>query len=126
MSEKMRLDHQTIWGERVEIQHFKNNFMMHIKLKGIMNVATWSQIFFQQSPSPTHKLIIGVNFFFSDKCDVGYQIKGNHEMQYYGSKYIALRPPLSTFGMGSKGQNSTFSEHCHVAYQNKGNHECTA
>ena len=29
------------WGKKVKIQLFQNMVMLHIKLKGIMNAATW-------------------------------------------------------------------------------------
>ena len=29
------------WGQKVKIQFFQNMVMLHIKLKGIMNAATW-------------------------------------------------------------------------------------
>ena len=29
------------WGQKVKIQLFQNNVMLHIKLKGIMNADTW-------------------------------------------------------------------------------------
>ena len=36
---------------------------------------------------------IGQNSTFSEHGHVAYQIKRNHEMQQYGSKYFARRPP---------------------------------
>ena len=46
-------------------------------------------------------------------------------MQQHGSKYFAHRPPIPTWGVGQKGQNSFCSEYGHVAYQIKGNGACS-
>ena len=57
---------------------------------------------------------IGQNSIFPEHGHVAYQIKGNHSMQYHGSKYFAREPlptlsphPL-TLWLRPKGQNSTF------------------
>ena len=60
--------------------------------KGIMNAATWSQIFCLQTPTHPHPLptqgmgAIGQKSTFAEHSHVAYQIKGNHEMQQHGSK----------------------------------------
>ena len=40
----------------------------------------------------------GVILTFSEHGHVAYQIKWNHEMQQYDSKYFARRPPSTTIG----------------------------
>ena len=50
---------------------------------------------------------VGQTLTFSKHGHVAYPIKGNHQMQQYGSKYFASRPifdPL-TLLLGSKIQN---------------------
>ena len=37
------------WGQKVKILLFQNMVMLHIKLKGITNAATWMQIFWLQN-----------------------------------------------------------------------------
>ena len=99
--------------------------MLHIKLKGITNAATCSQIFCLQTHNTPLTLGLGSKgqySTFSEHGHVAYQIKGNHKCaNIVHSKYFARRhtPPSPWVG----GQKSTFSEHCHVAYQTKGNHE---
>ena len=60
---------------------FQNNFMLHVKLKGITNAATWSQIFCCRLP-PTLTLGLGSNGQNSSLSEHGHvanQIKANHE-----------------------------------------------
>ena len=53
---------------------FQNMVRLHIKLKGITNAATWSQIFYPQiSPPP----VLRVGSTFLEYGHVAYQIKGN-------------------------------------------------
>ena len=43
----------------VKIQLFQNNFMLHVKLKGITNAPTWSQIFCLQT-APNSDTGVGI------------------------------------------------------------------
>ena len=94
-------------SQKVEIQLFRNMVMLDIKLTGIINAATWQQIFCPQNLSFTTlgAWSKGQNSTFSEQYHVAYHPK-----------------PL---GMGSIGHNSFFSEHGHVAYQTKENQECS-
>ena len=75
--------------------------MLHIKLKGIKNAATWSQIFCLQTPPPhTHTpsttLGYGIkrskfNFFSTWPCCVSNLRESR--LQQHGSKYFARRHP---------------------------------
>ena len=63
-------------GQKVKIQLFQNNIMLHIKLKGIANAATWSQIFCLQT-GPTLAFGLGSkgkNSTGSEQGHVAYQI----------------------------------------------------
>ena len=113
-------------GQKVKIKLFQNNVVLHINLKGIMNAATWSQIFCLQTPPPTQPPCSwgwGQNSTFSEHGEfdhVAFQIKGITNAavlkQILGPQ---PPPPPPHLGMGSIGQKS---KHGHVAYQIKGNH----
>ena len=102
------------WGQKVQIQSFQNNFMLHIKLKGIRNTATWLQIFCSQTPKPPH-------------CHPTTWLRvwvKRSKFNFSEHDHLPAYPPIPpTLGMGSIGQNSTFLEHGHVAYALKGNHK---
>ena len=63
------------WGQKLKIQLLQNMVMLHIKLKGIKNAATWKQIFLPTEPPPPGVGSIGQNSTFSEQCHVAYQIK---------------------------------------------------
>ena len=62
------------WGQKVKIQLFQNMVMLHIKLKGMTNAATYKHIYTQHDPWGGVK---GQNNFFSESSHVAYQINGN-------------------------------------------------
>ena len=68
------------WGQKVKIQLFQNMVMLHIKLNGITNSATWSQIFCLQAPT------FGQTSTFSEH---GHERESR--MQQHGSQYFACR-----------------------------------
>ena len=133
-------------GAEAKIQLFQNIVMLHIKLNGITNAATWYQIFCPQTPVPHDPVGRGQKVklqLFSEHDHAAYQIKLNHECSNMVANILPtdLPPPLRplgwgqnvptttnippTQGVGSKGQNSTFSEYSHVAFQIKWNDECS-
>ena len=60
---------------KFKIQNFQNMVMLHIKLKRIVNAATWWKIFFPQTPTPTLGMgSIGQISTFSEHSHVAYQI----------------------------------------------------
>ena len=65
----------------VRKQLFQNMVMLHIRFKGIINEATWKQIFYPQTPTPLPSQTLGVRSksqnSFSEHGHVAYQIKGN-------------------------------------------------
>ena len=66
-------------GQKVKIQLFQNNVILHIKLKEIMSAATWSQILSLQRPHPPVTLGLGSkgqNSTLTEHGHVAYQIKG--------------------------------------------------
>ena len=67
-------------NQKVKIQLFQNNIMLLIKLKGITNAATWSQMFYLQTPPPPILGMgsIGQKSQFSEYGHVAYQITENH------------------------------------------------
>ena len=67
--------------------------MLHIKLKGINKCSSMVASILPADPFLT--LLFGSkgqNTTFSEHDHVAYQIKGNQQMQQYGSKYFAGRP----------------------------------
>ena len=119
-------------GAGVKIQLYQNMVIVHIKLKGIMNAATWYQIFFSRRPPPPTALGDGFKrskIKFSEDGHIAYQIQGNHECSNIVANILPADPPPPpyppTLGVGSIGQYSTFSEHGHVAYQIKENYKCS-
>ena len=53
------------------------------------------------SPDPNDIWVKSQNTLFSKHGHAANQIKGNHEMQHYGSKYFTCRPPApKTLGDG--------------------------
>ena len=59
------------WGQKVSFQLFQYMAMLHIKLKGIMNAATWYQIFCLQTSDPRDGVTVNrskVNFFRTWSC----------------------------------------------------------
>ena len=56
----------------------QNNIMLLIKLKGITNAATWSQMFYLQTPPILGMGSIGQKSQFSEHGHVCYQITENH------------------------------------------------
>ena len=74
--------------------------MLHIKLKGITKCSSMVANILSADPSLTLGMgLLGQHSTFSEHGHVAYQIKGNHQMQQRGSKYIACRP-LSDLGDG--------------------------
>ena len=114
-------------SQKVKIQLFRNMVMLDIKLTGIINAATWQQIFCPQNLSPTTLGAgsKGQNSTFSEHGHVAYQIIENHECSNMVANILPKDPHSQPLGMGSIGQNSIFSGHCHVAYQIIENHECS-
>ena len=101
---------------------------VHIKLKRESRIQQHGRKYFARIPPPQNPRDgqIGQNSTFSEHGHVAYQIKWNHEMQQYGSRYFVRRSPHTHIHSpltGSIGQNSAFSEHGHVAYPIKWNHE---
>ena len=66
---------------------------------------------------------IGKKSTFTEHSHVAYQIKGNHEMQQHGSKYLPADLPLPTLGMGSIGQNQLFQNMVTLHIKDTGNQE---
>ena len=60
-------------GMEVKIQLFQNMVMLHIKLKGITNAATWYQIFACRRTPPPFPGGGGQNSTFSEHGHVAYQ-----------------------------------------------------
>ena len=114
-------------SQKVKIQLFRNMVMLDIKLTGIINAATWQQIFCPQNLSLTTLGAgsKGQNSTFSEHGHVAYQIIENHECSNMVANIWPKDPNPRPLGMGSIGQNSIFSGHCHVAYQIIENHECS-
>ena len=112
-------------GQKVRFNFFQNMVMLHIKLKGITNAATWYQIFCPQTPDPGGGVKIQN---FQNMVMLFIKLKGmqQHSVRRppppHTHTHILTQTPTT---LGSKSQNSTFSEHGHVAYQIKGNHECS-
>ena len=82
--------------------------MLHTKLKGITNTATWLQIFCPQTPFPHDPRGCGQKIkiiFFSEHGHILYQIKGNHEGSNMVANILHVAPPPPSSldpGMGSK------------------------
>ena len=70
---------------------------VHIKLIGIMNAATWQQIFCPNRPPPLPWGVgsNGQNSTFSEYGHVAYQTKRKSVMQQHSSKYFAQTYPTS-------------------------------
>ena len=116
-------------GVKVKRQLCQNMVMLHIKLKGITNTATWWQIFCPQTPYPPSLGMgsTGQTSTLSEHGHVAYRIKEFHKCNNIVANILAADPPPPppTLLMGSVGQTSTFSEHGHVAYRIKEHHECS-
>ena len=71
------------WGQSVKFQLFQNMFMLHIRLKGIMQCSNLvSKIFPADPPPPSRPWGMGSkvrNSTLSEYGHVAYQIKGNHD-----------------------------------------------
>ena len=102
--------------------------MLHIKLKGIRNAATWYQLFCPQiliHPLTLGKGPKGQISTFSEHGHVVYQIKGNRVCSNMVANILPASPlPVPLTLVRSIGPNSTFSEHGYFVYQIKGNREC--
>ena len=110
-------------GDGVKIQ---NMSMLHIRLKGITNAATWWQIFFLQTPTlrpwewgQNVKIQPFQNMVMLHIKKMGITNAATWQ-RIFCPQTPTHRPP--TLGMGS---NSTFSEHGNVAYQIQTDHECS-
>ena len=113
----------------VKIHLFQNMVMLHIKLMGMTNAATWWQIFCPQTPT-IHTRPWGEvkrsTFNFSENSHLSYQMKWNHKCSNMVGFFLPPETPLPTSlhrTWVSRGQNSTFLKHCHVAYKIKGTHK---
>ena len=92
---------------RVKTQLFQKKIILHIKLKGITNAATWSQIFYLQTPHPPDPGV-GVkdqNSTFAEHGHVANQIQGNHECSNIVANILpADTPPSWGWGQYVKSQ----------------------
>ena len=80
------------WVQQVKIQLFQNMVMLHIKLKKIINAATWYQLFCLQ-PSPHPPIHPNQVQLFSEHAHVANQSKGNHECTYKVAHILPADPP---------------------------------
>ena len=96
---------------QVLIQLFQNMVMLHIKLNGITNAATWNKYFARRPPPPhTHSWGRGHNSTFSEHGrNVAYQSECNRE-------FSNMQTHILSWG-GVKGQNNSISESSHFAHQ---------
>ena len=84
--------------------------MLHIKLTGVKNASTWSQIFLLQPPS--HDPVVGINRskfnLFQNLVIVTYQIKGITKCSNTVANILAADPLPPPLGIGSVGQIQLF------------------
>ena len=84
-------------GQKVKIQLFQNNVMLHIKLKGITNAVAWWQIFCSQTPTqlptplPLRLGSKGQFHLFQTMVMLHIKLK-RKKMQQHGTKYFACSP----------------------------------
>ena len=106
--------------QKIKIQLFQNNIMLHIKLKGNTNAATWSQIFCLQTtliPSPGVKVKMSKNQLYQNTVMLHIKLKGIMNATTWLQIFCPQTPHApDPRGMGSIAQKSTFSEYSHVAY----------
>ena len=115
----------TLRIKRSNSTFFQNMVMLHIKLKGATNPATWYQVFCAQTPTPYYPWVLS-EYQSSISLELGhgaYNIKGNRKCSSVVASILPIDSPLNpaTQGMGSKGQSSTLSEHGNDACQIKEN-----
>ena len=89
--------------------------MLHIRLKGITNAATWSQIFYPLALGWGPKVF----FFFSQSSHVHIKLMGMKHRTPCKQILCPFTHPRSLDVV-----KTLFSGHGQFAYQIKGNHEC--
>ena len=98
--------------------------MLHIKSKGMINAATWLQIFNLQTPPPHPPWgSKGQNSTFSEHGHAAYQIISNHQCSIVTvANILPADPPLPNLRV-KRSKEGFLKVPCHVLYQIKRNHE---